>query len=98
MLNGLCISYLLTFELLTLLNLNFLTSVDILPINVQVKINPNFSLYLCVCGGGPHGIMVKTMDSGIVVSEFELKSHYYIHFRTNTLGKGMKPLILPAMG
>ena len=42
--------------------------------------------------------MVKAMDSGIVVSEFELKSRYYVHFRTNTLGKGISPLILPAMG
>ena len=38
------------------------------------------------------------VDCGIVVSEFELQSLHYIHFRTNTLGKGMNPLILPAMG
>ena len=49
-------------------------------------------------GGCPRCIMVKAMDSGIVVCEFELKSRYYVHFRTNTLGKGMNPLILPAMG
>ena len=42
--------------------------------------------------------MVKAIDSGIVVSEFVLQSRYYIHFRANTLGKGMNPLILPAMG
>ena len=35
--------------------------------------------------------MVKVLDCGIVVSEFELQSHYYVHFQTNTL-------ILPAMG
>ena len=35
---------------------------------------------------------------GIIVSEFELRSHYYVHFRTNTFGKSMNPLILPAMG
>ena len=29
---------------------------------------------------------------------FEIQSLCYIHFRTNTLGKGMNPLILPAMG
>ena len=46
----------------------------------------------CPCGG-----MVKAMDYGIVVSEFELQSSYYVQFRTNTLGKGMNPLILPAM-
>ena len=42
--------------------------------------------------------MVKAMDCGIVVREFVLQSRYYIHFRANTLGKGMNPLILPAMG
>ena len=38
------------------------------------------------------------MDYGIVVSEFKLQLRYYVHFWTNTLGKGMNPLILPAMG
>ena len=47
--------------------------------------------------GCPHGVMVKAMDCGIVVSDFILQSLYYIHFRANTLGKGMNPLILPAM-
>ena len=42
--------------------------------------------------------MVKAMDSGIVVSEFVLYSRYYVHFPANTLGKGMNPLILQAMG
>ena len=42
--------------------------------------------------------MVKAMDCEIVESEFELRSRYYIYFRTNTLGKGMNPLILLAMG
>ena len=43
-------------------------------------------------------LVVKAKDCRIVVSEFELQSHYYIHFRANTLGEGMDPLILPAMG
>ena len=42
--------------------------------------------------------MVKAIDYEIVVSEFELLSRYYVHFRGNTLGKGMNLLILPAMG
>ena len=42
--------------------------------------------------------MLKAMDCGIVVSEFELQSRYYIHFQANTLGKGMNPVILSAMG
>ena len=49
-------------------------------------------------GGCPRGVMFKVMDCGIVVREFELQSRYYIHFRANTLGKGMNPLILPPMG
>ena len=47
----------------------------------------------CLCG-----VIVKAMDSGIIVSEFELQSRYYIYFRANTFGKGMNPLILPTMG
>ena len=43
-------------------------------------------------------VMVEAMDCGIVVSEFVLQSRYYIHFRANILGKGMNPLIPPAMG
>ena len=35
--------------------------------------------------GCPRGIMVKVMDCGIVISEFELHSRYY--FLTNTSGK-----------
>ena len=42
--------------------------------------------------------MVKAMDCGIEVSEFVLQQRYYVHFRTNTPGKGLNPLNLPAMG
>ena len=42
--------------------------------------------------------MVKAMNYGIVVSKFVLQSHYYVHFRANTLRKDMNPLILSAMG
>ena len=49
--------------------------------------------------GCPRGVMVKAMNCGIVVREFVLQSRDYVHFRANTLGKGMNPLILPpAMG
>ena len=34
----------------------------------------------------------SVVDCDIVVSEFELQPRYYIHFQTNTLGKGMNPL------
>ena len=42
--------------------------------------------------------MIKAMDYGIVVLEFKLKSRNYVHFGTNTLGKGRNPLILSSMG
>ena len=48
--------------------------------------------------GCPRGVMVKAMDCGIVVNEFVPQSRYYVHFRVITLGKGMNPLILAAMG
>ena len=38
------------------------------------------------------------MDCGIVVSKFELQLHYYVHFRANTLGKGMNPPYPPSYG
>ena len=47
---------------------------------------------------GPRGVMVKAMNCRVVVREFVLQSRYYVHFWANTLGKGMNPLIPPAMG
>ena len=41
---------------------------------------------------------IKAMACGIVVSEFELKFRYYIHFQANILGKGRNLLIAPAIG
>ena len=48
--------------------------------------------------GCPRGVMVKAMDCGIVVREFVLQSRYYVHFRVNTIGKGMNPLTLSSYG
>ena len=43
--------------------------------------------------------MAKVLDCGLEVNEFELQSHFYVHVRINTLGKGMNPLIpVPVMG
>ena len=52
---------------------------------------------MCVCPRGVMVVMFKEMDSEIVVSEFKLQARYYVHFRTNTPGKDMNPLILPTM-
>ena len=40
-------------------------------------------------------IEANILGYNILVSDFELQSRYYVHFRANTFGKGMKPLILP---
>ena len=48
--------------------------------------------------GYHRGVMVKAMHCGIIVSEFELQSRYYVLFWTNTRGKGINLFILPAMG
>ena len=45
--------------------------------------------------GSPYGAASNALNYDIVVSEFELQSSYHVHFRTNTFGKGMKPLISP---
>ena len=81
-----------------LLDLNFY--------NVCVCVHVHiYYMYVCVLvyeciyvRGCPRGVMVKAMDCGIILSEFVLQSRYYVHFRANTLGKGMNTLILQAMG
>ena len=35
------------------------------------------------------GVVANVLDCDIVVCEFEHQSCYWIHFRTNTTGKGM---------
>ena len=39
----------------------------------------------------PRGVTVKSMDCGIVESEFERQFRYYIHFRTKPLGNVWTP-------
>ena len=46
----------------------------------------------------PCGVVANVWDCDIVVSEFELQSHDYTHFRANTLGKDMNPVILRSIG
>ncbi len=48
--------------------------------------------------GGARGVMVTPMDSGILVSEFVIQSRYYLHYRANTLEKGMNPPYPPSYG
>ena len=53
------------------------------------------SLFFIVC---PYGVIVKAMDCGGPVNKFDLQLRYCLHFPINTLGKGMNPLIFPAIG
>ena len=46
----------------------------------------------------PHVVVVNMLDCNIVVSEFEFKLRYYIHFWTNTLKKDIEPPYPPSMG
>ena len=39
-------------------------------------------------------VVTESLDSDSIVSEFEIQSSYYSHFRTTTLSKDMKSLIL----
>ena len=41
------------------------------------------------------GVKVKVLDCNLKVNEFELQSSYYVHFLTDTIGKGTNPLIPP---
>ena len=42
--------------------------------------------------------MLKAMDCGIIVSEFVLQSHYYVHFWVNSLGERYEPPYPPSQG
>ena len=42
--------------------------------------------------------VANVLDCNNLVGEFEFLSSFYVYFRTNTYGKGMKPLIPSIMG
>ena len=46
----------------------------------------------------PRGVGANVLDWDIVLSEFEIQQRHYVHFRTNTLGKGMNSLIPSTIG
>ena len=63
---------------------------------------PDWLIYLKACQTVLHGcscgVRVKSLDCRIVVTEFEIHSPCYVHFRTNALRKGMNLHFLPAIG
>ena len=46
----------------------------------------------------PSGVIAKVLDFGFELSELDLQSFYNVHFRTDTLGKGMNSLKLLGTG
>ncbi len=42
---------------------------------------------------GSSDLVANVLEFNIVVSEFEHQSHYYLHYKTNTLVKGMNLLL-----
>ena len=49
--------------------------------------------WIILVGGVHVDVMVKVLNCSLEVSEFKLQMRYYVHLWTNTLGKGMNPLI-----
>ena len=65
-------------------------------VNVCVCVRARLNIY-----EPTRGVMVKAMDCGIVVSEFEFQSYFFVHFWIRelfTLGKSINSLILSALG
>ena len=63
--------------------LSIYLSISVCTLSIYLSIYPIFIIYLPALidskKGCPRDVMVKTMDCGIVVSEFELQSRYYVH-------------------
>ena len=53
-----------------------------------------YALFLYIYMRSPCSVMAKVLDCSLEISKFKLPSHYYVHFLTNTLEKGMN-LIIP---
>ena len=69
--------------------------VKMVPFRICMNSYKNHQDELKGCDGG---VVSKVLDWDIVVSEFKLQLHYYVHFLTNTLGKRISSLIHPAIG
>ena len=65
-------------------------------VKLLLERNTNFHLDLqsSMVARSPHSVV----GYDIIPSEFKLQPLYYLHIWINTLGKGMNPLILPAIG
>ena len=61
---------------------------------IELYLSSRFPTFL---GGSSWGVVDNVLDCNIIIQEFNLQSHYYAHFWTNTFGKGMNSLIFPPM-
>ena len=59
-----------------------------------VKVRANVTNFFAVCS---HCKKVKALDNGIGISEYQIQSRYYIHFRKNNLWESMNHLVFAAM-
>ena len=50
------------------------------------------AVHLSKSGRSLRGVLANVLDYDTVVREFEFQSRYYVHIRTNILGKGMNSL------
>ena len=82
---------LVIYEYNVFLFFRFVYTRKIRKIKQNLKDSKTNRCYLLVCAEA------NMIDCDIIVSEFELQSHYYVYFRTNTPGKNMNPFILPSM-
>ena len=77
--------------------MNKLQYIHLLTARIEFIIYIYIYIYIYILGQleSFRSVMEKVLNSGLEESALELKSTYYIHFRTNALGKGINPLIFP---
>ena len=59
------------------------------------KKNEKLNSFSNICEGS--SAVASVLDCDILDSEFEPLSQYYVHFQTNTLGKGINLFIVPPL-
>ena len=68
----------------------------VITVTLKFAIHSYLRQAIIVAGESP-GVKANVWECSLEVNEFELQSRSYVHFRTNTQGKGLKPFIHSAM-
>ena len=74
---------------------NSMTVIPLKDHNILSKIVANFFIWFGTRKSNranPHGVMTKVQDCNLKVSKFNLRSRYFVYFRTNILGECMNQL------